>query len=161
MGKCIEVKGRYRQQNSRHVSSTWSQICAEHEEEFSTIRSCHPGTFNVAVVGAAGYAPPGDKEYRTKAKERGKSVERYIDGNHLSPRAKVIEINGKQVEAWIYRGGHPNSVLELISLDRLADTVCVKDGDTVSLAILEFPLDYAQGMPAPPPSQPGGTGSQG
>jgi hypothetical protein len=73
----------------------------------------------------------------------------------LSPRAKVIQINGSNVEAWIYRGGHPDSILELISPDRLSDRLGVKSGDGVSLVILEYGLDGVPGMPILPPRAPG------
>src|SRR5258706_12844816 len=94
MVRRVEVEGRYRQQHSRHVSSRWPQIRAGHEEEFRAIRKFHPGTFNVILICPDAYEPPGETEYRTKARERGRSVGRSIDGNHLSPRAKVVEVNG-------------------------------------------------------------------
>ncbi len=116
----VTVMGTY-SRGYGYASNHWEQICAEHEEEFPQIRQCHPGTFNVRME--APYKPPGEDEYRRMARERGQTTGRYADGNHLSPRAKVIEINGKPVEAWIYRGGHDNTSLELLSACQLAHHV--------------------------------------
>jgi hypothetical protein len=77
------VSGRYSHHESRHVSSHWEEICAKHEEEFSEIRQCYPGTFNVVL--SEQYLPPNEAVLRQKAKARGLSVGRYVDGNHLSP----------------------------------------------------------------------------
>jgi hypothetical protein len=151
----VEIKGRYVVRPNADTAAHWRQICNEHSEEFSRISTCHPGTFNLILTQPKEYAPPGDLQYRIKAKERGKAVGRYVYGNHLSPRARVIQINGKDVEAWIYRGGHPDSVLELISPDHLAAKLGVKSGDALSLVILEYALDGMTGIPVLPPRRPG------
>jgi hypothetical protein len=88
----VTVSGIYCNRASRHVSSTWPLICAEHEEEFPEIHSCYRGTFNITLTEA--YSPPNEFVLRQKAKERGRSVNRYVDGNHVSPYAKVVDING-------------------------------------------------------------------
>jgi hypothetical protein len=147
------VCGTYVHYESRHVSSRWAQICADHEEEFPEIRQCFPGTFNIAL--SEQYLPPNEAVLRKQAKMRGQSVGRYVDGNHVSPHAKVVEINGKPVEAWIYRGGHlSRPVLELLSRLNLAEHLQLADGAVVNLSIFEYP-DGIAGMPGPPPETPG------
>jgi hypothetical protein len=109
------------------------------------------------MINGTSYAPPDDSQYRRRAMRRGRPVRRYEDGNHLSPRAKVIEMNGKPVEAWIYRGGHrKRPVLELVSDRRLAEYLTLNDGDAVTALIIEVP-DGTPGMPGPPPPTPGKT----
>jgi CTP-dependent riboflavin kinase len=91
------------------------------------------------------------------AMARGRSVKRYEDGNYVSPCARVIEINGKAVEAWIYRGGHRDRpILELVSRNGLAERLSVRDGDAVTILIREVP-EGTPGMPGPPPARPGRT----
>jgi hypothetical protein len=157
MEQSITVNGKYCHQESRHVSTHWEQVCADHEDEFPEIRQCSPGTFNVLITDTLAYVPPGEAEYRSRATERGRSVKRYEDGNHLSPRAKMIEINKKPVEAWLYRGGHRSRpVLELVSRCRLVEHFSVRDGDALTLRLIEVPEGTA-GMPSRPPSSPGKT----
>ena len=153
MEKRVTLTGTYSHRESRHVSSNWAQICADHEEEFPEIRACHPGTFNVVLANS--YRPPDDDALRQKARARGLSVRRYVDGNHVSPTAKVVEINGKPVDAWIYRGGHGGRpVVELLSRLALADYLRLSDGSSVSLIIVEHP-ESQEGMPGMPPTSPG------
>jgi hypothetical protein len=130
---------------------------AAHEEEFPTIHECHPGTFNIILRAGERYTPPGESAYIDRAKARGRTVGRYEDGNHLSPLARVVEINGKPVEAWIYHGGHnAGAVIELISRVPLAATIGLQDQDIVTLLIDEV-VEGSPGMPAPPPQSPGRT----
>jgi hypothetical protein len=153
----VTVNGKYSHIESRHVSTHWDQIKADHEEEFPQIHLCHPGTFNMVMTDGAPYTPPDDSEYRRRAKARGRPVKRYEDGNHLSPRAKVIQMNGKTVEAWIYRGGHRDRpVLELVSRCPLAEHLAVHNGDAVTALIVEV-SEGTPGMPGPPPATPGKT----
>jgi len=93
-------------------------------------------------------------KYLKMAKVRGIPVRRYGDGNHISPRAKVIEINGHHIEAWIYRGGHGHHVLELIARECISSRFDISDGDTVHLRIEHFP-EGKLGMPKAPPLSPG------
>jgi hypothetical protein len=79
----------------------------------------------------------------------------YGDGNHLSPRAKIVAINGKAVDAWFYRGGHQNlPVLELISEHKLATLLDVGDGGAITATVIEVE-EGEVGMPGPPPPTPG------
>lgn len=157
VNKRITVGGTYSRNATRHVSSHWDQVCADHEEEFPAIRECYPGTFNVVLHAGERYTPPGESAYRDRAKARGRPVGRYEHGNHMSPRARVVEMNGKPVEAWIYRGGHPaGAVIELISFVPLASTVGLQDQDIVTLLIDEV-AEGTSGMPACPPQTPGAT----
>ena len=149
VGACI-VRG------TRHAGDHWEQVSADHAEEFPTIRECVPGTFNVRMASSPTYEPPDDARYRCQARMRGRSVGRYQDGNHISPRARVVAINGTQLEAWLYRGGNAPAILELVSRHWLAEALRVKDGAKVTVEIEELP-EGAAGMPAPPPSRPGGT----
>ncbi len=157
MGRQVIVNGTYCQHGSRHASTHWEQVCADHEEEFPQIRECIPGTFNMVLADDSLYSPPNESKYRCMAQERGRAVNRYEDGNHLSPCSKVIEINNKSVLAWIYRGGHRNArILELVSRDPLAEYLNIKDGAEITAVIAEVP-EGSPDMPAPPPPRPGKT----
>jgi len=87
------------------MSRNWAQVSADHRDEFASMGRCAKGSFNVLLD--APYLPPEEDRYREMARERGKSVGRYEDGNYISPRARVVGINGKAMVAWIYRGGAP------------------------------------------------------
>jgi hypothetical protein len=114
---------------------------------------CAKGTFNVGLD--VPYNPPGENKYRLMAVERGKAVGRYQDGNHISPCARVVSINGQPVTAWIYRGGHrDHPVLELLSKRELAPFLGVKPGDELRLEIEELD-EGSQDMPKAPPATPG------
>lgn len=156
MNKTITVKGIYRS-GTGHASTNWNQVCADHEEEFPLIRECVAGTFNIAMAKTSEYIPPDDSIYRTRAKKRGESVKRYEHGNHLAPCAKVVEINGQKVEAWLYRGGNPAPyTLELISRQRLAEHLNIQNGDELTVVIKEVE-EGAIDMPKSPPNTPGKT----
>ena len=149
----VVIGGRYCR-GYESASRNWKTICAEHEDEFPQIHECQPGTVNVILNSP--YIPPEDAKYRQMARVRGQSIGRYRDGNHLSPLAKVIRINGKPVEAWIYRGGHRDGrVLELVSSCRVAEQFSLTASDPVTLEIVEFSEEGSPGMPGPPPSRPG------
>jgi len=151
----VEVKGR-KAKGTESSTRNWPQICADHVEEFSQIMEMHEGTFNVALEQNCTYRPPRDDDYLKMAKVRGIPVRRYGDGNHISPRAKVIEINGIPIEAWIYRGGHGPRVLELISRENISTSFGISDGDTVHLKIEHF-TEGTSKMPGPPLASPGQT----
>jgi CTP-dependent riboflavin kinase len=136
MNRNITVKGTY-SQGSGWVSSNWENICSKHEEEFPRIRHCYPGTFNIKLDSP--YEPPDENNYKQRA------------SNYLSPRAKVIEINGNAVEMWIYRGGHPNTILELVLLCQLAHHLSLCHGAAITATILELSDEGEDGMPSPPP----------
>lgn len=153
MTRSVTVSGKYSHKESRHVSTNWRHICADHEEEFPEIHQCHPGTFNVVL--SEPYLPPDETRLRQKSRARGLSVCRYEDGNHVSPYAKVVAINESQVEAWIYRGGHGNRpVLELLSRLKLSEHLHLSNGAPVSLTIEEGRLGRTR-MPAFPGDTPG------
>jgi hypothetical protein len=89
------------------------------------------------------------------ARERGKLVGRYGDGNHLSPTARVVSINGVPIVAWIYRGGHSvDRTLELISRVEIAKLLNLEDGAEVKV-VIEETAEGSPGMPRRPPSEPG------
>ena len=109
------------------------------------------------MAGSPEYFPPDDLEYRKRAKKRGEPVKRYEHGNHLSPRARVIEINGQEIAAWIYRGGNPERhILELVSAQRLAEHLSIQNGDKLTVVIMEVE-EGTIGMPMPPSNMPGKT----
>jgi hypothetical protein len=62
----------------------------------------------------------------------------------------VIEINGKSLTAWLYRGGHPDTFLELVSTVKLSEHLGVRHGDALSIVIEQSPEGSAD-MPTPPP----------
>jgi CTP-dependent riboflavin kinase len=148
MQRRIVLKGTY-VSGCGYASPNWARIRSDHEEEFPKIRLCRPGTFNVWVD--TPYRPPSEDEYRRRARQRGQRDGRYADGNHLSPLAKVVEINRKPAEAWIYRGGHGDEFLELVSADQLAHCHALRLGDEVAMVIVEFLEEGGPGMPAAPP----------
>lgn len=157
MCKTKTINGSYRADNTKKVSTDWEQICADHEEEFPMIYKCTEGTFNIITDTDENYEPPDDAQYRVQAKKRGSSVKRYEHGNHISPRAKVTAINGIPVEAWIYRGGNPEPhTLELLSCEKLADVLNVKNEDKLKIVIMEVD-DGACWLPKSPSSTPGRT----
>ncbi len=131
----VNLKGKHVSGNG-WVSKKWTQICEDHQEQFPAINTCVSGSFNIQILDGS-YVPPGDELYR-----------RVSSGNYISPRAKVIKINDKEVEAWIYCGGHPGGTLELLSADRL----CVKLEDSLEaldILIQEVP-EGTEGMPQVP-----------
>jgi hypothetical protein len=69
----------------------------------------------------------------------------------------VVEINGQPLEALIYRGGHDDTWLELISSQRLAHQLSLASGQNVVMTLVEFSAEGEAGMPGPPPSSPGKT----
>lgn len=138
-------------------SRQWSLICSDHVEEFPMITEMHAGTFNVKLDRNCPYRPPDDSKYIKMAKERGVALGRgYGAGNHISPRAKVIEINGHHIEAWIYRGHNSAHVLELITGINISESFRISDGDTIHLKIEHFPEGTSK-MPGPPLASPGQT----
>ena len=145
----VLLEGTYKAHHSGHASTTWPVICSEHTQEFPRIERCVPGTFNVELDGE--YRPPEDQRWRKSEKKRGAPIGRYIDGNHLSPTARIIKMNGRTCEAWIYRGGHPNTFLELISEANLSELLKLKHGDRVILTVEEM-SEGTCGMPLPPPA---------
>ena len=155
MNEKVIVRGK-KTRGTRSSTRNWSQICADHVEEFPLIQEMECGTFNVALEVGCNYRPPDDTKYEQMARNRGCSVDRYGDGNHISPRAKVIEINEQSFEAWIYRGHNQARVLELIAYKRISETFNISDGDIVLLKIEHFP-EGTPGMPDPPPNLPGKT----
>ena len=122
----------YREHATVHVSSNWTTICQHHETELPDIRVFEPGSFNLTLRKPLTYVPPCDREFKAAARGRGQD-----GGNHISPLAKVICLNGNSVEAWLYRGGHPNNSLELFSKIRLKEFLRVSAGAEVIVIIEE------------------------
>ena len=114
----------------------WRSICEAHSIEFPKIACCTPGTFNVLITEPHNYEPPGEEKYRSIARENmGRS-----GGHHISPVAKIVSINGKSVECWIYRGGHVGEhILELLAVSRLAVVLGINPNDDLILELEEFP----------------------
>lgn len=137
-GQCEDAHGT--------VAKQWDRICAQHGDEFPYIRSLKSGTFNVVINEQTPYEPPRDAQYRHIAKQRGDG---YGDGNHISPEARVISINAIRVQSWIYRGGHGNKTLELLSVYLLAEHLRIPPDSPVVIEIEEIPL-YSFGMPGLP-----------
>ncbi len=134
-GQCEDAHGT--------VGKQWDRICTQHKDEFPYIQTLERGTFNVVIDENTPYEPPRDAQYRHIAKQRGAS---YGDGNHISPEARVISINAIRVQSWIYRGGHGNKTLELLSVYMLAKHLRITPDSPVVMEIEEVPL-YAFGMP--------------
>jgi CTP-dependent riboflavin kinase len=132
MPRKIKLKCQYREHATGHVGSNWGTICDHHEDELPGIRGFTPGSFNLTLREPRTYVPPRDREFKEKARRKGQS-----GGNPISPLARVIELNGKPVEARLYRGGHPDDSLELLSPIRLRDFLGVTDGTEVAVIIEE------------------------
>jgi hypothetical protein len=119
------------------VSSNWDKICADHESELPRIREFKPGSFNLKLIDPQSYTPPGDSEFKDTAKRSGRIFCSGPDvGQHIAPRAKVVEMNGIAVEAWIYRGGLTDVSLELLS-QPLKSLLGVVANTPVDVVILE------------------------
>lgn len=126
------------------VSGIWQSLSAAHAQEFPRVLRCCPGTFNVQVTHRE-YLPPRDEEFRAAARVLGRK-----DGNHISPCARVIQINGKPITCWLYRGGHGGeNVLELLGEQRLTDILGVRAGDRISMVVEEVAAG-TDGMPLAP-----------
>lgn len=137
-GQCEDAHGT--------VGKQWDRICTQHKDEFPYIRSLKSGTFNVVINENTPYAPPNDARYREMAKDRGLD---YGDGNHISPEARVIRVNGTRVQSWIYRGGHGSTALELLSAYPLAEHLRIIPDSHVTIEIEEVPI-HSFGMPSLP-----------
>lgn len=135
MERQLALTGRY-VRGFGFASTHWEQICADHQMQFPRIGQCYPGTLNITLDDGSAYAPPEEDKYRPT--------------NYISPRAKVIEINGIALDAWIYRGGHGNEVLELISAGKLSEQISLRIGDPVVIKIVEFSEEGEGDMPKPP-----------
>jgi hypothetical protein len=154
MTRTVERVGSYKSNtsatpsNSAHgtVANEWERICKQHQAEFPCIRTLHPGTFNLLLTER--YDPPDDNRYREMAKKRG--LQYLIDGNHIAPCARVIEIDGHRVQCWIYRGGHGNEpVLELLSHYPLGRALEISENQNVKI-IIEEVCEGSFGMPGLP-----------
>lgn len=122
------LKGYYCK-GDRTVSTCWDSLSGGHAHEFPQIKLCVKGTFNVKVS----YTPPNDEKYRKMAKQLNRE-----DGNHISPCAKITQINNQPINCWIYRGGHVNEdILELLSEKKLSEYLNLKLGDDVAITIEE------------------------
>lgn len=129
--KCQYVNGR------GSVSANWENICADHVSELPKIRDLKPGSFNLKLVTPLSYSPPGDINYKELARRSGRQFRSGTDGGqHIAPRAKVIEIKGKAVEAWIYRGGLSDCSLELLS-QPLQPLLGVAAGEIFDVVMIE------------------------
>lgn len=140
----IVLEGIY-SDGHRTVSRIWADLSAGHVQEFPRIQQCYPGTFNVQTVQE--YLPPVDEKFRAAACALGRE-----DGNHISPCARVIGINGRPITCWFYRGGHAGeNILELLSERPLASLLGVRPGDSIVLEVEEV-AEGTEGMPLSPRS---------
>ena len=132
MSRQITLRCEYREHATRHVSSNWATICDHHDGELPAIREFAPGSFNLTLLDPRKYVPPRDRELKDESRRRGQS-----GGNHISKFAKIVALDGKPVEAWIYRGGHPDNSIELLSKVRLRDFLGASNGVIVLVTIEE------------------------
>jgi hypothetical protein len=135
-GKTVEVCGCHTKgKGNVSKEEVWKAICAKYRKEFPQIHKCFRGTFNVKLADGEEYTPPGDAGY----KKRGAM-------DYISPCAKVVAINDKPVEAWIFRGGFwKDNVIELLAEPLPTDLTV--EGRRVVLKIEQF----AEGELAMPP----------
>jgi hypothetical protein len=147
------IKGRYGR-GKDWAAKNFDALIADHMEEFPDIACCAPGTLNVLLEDPPDYAPPCDNKWKALARKRGASSGKYTAGHHISPLAKVVEINGVPLVAWIYRGGHEvggeDHALELMARERISERLGLTPGAGVTLRIQEFAKPQP-GMPQPPP----------
>lgn len=138
--RTIRLDGNYCKGHGT-VSTIWESLSDGHAHEFPQIKLCAPGTFNVKVS----YTPPNDEKYRKMSKELNRN-----DGNHISPCARITQINDQEITCWIYRGGHcMEDILELLSEQRLAEYLNLCLGDPVAITIEEIEEGTAN-MPSAP-----------
>ena len=128
----IVLKCTYVENATGHVGRNWVTICSHHENELPEIRQFEQGSFNLKLRDPQSYEPPKEREYKAEARLRGQH-----DGNHISQLAKVVELNGKAVEARFYRGGHPNNTIELLSKVRLKELLDIRHGAEVIVVVVE------------------------
>jgi CTP-dependent riboflavin kinase len=128
----IVLKCTYVEHATGHVGGNWSTICSHHEHELPEIRQFEAGSFNLKLRDPRTYVPPRDREFKEEARQRGQS-----GGNHISPLAKAVEVNGKVIEAWLYRGGHPDDTIELLSKIGLKKLLDIAHGAEVVVTIEE------------------------
>lgn len=126
------LKCTYVENATGHVGGNWATICSHHENELPEIRQFEKGSFNLMLRTPQTYEPPKDRENKDEARQRGQR-----DGNHISQLAKVVELNGKAVEARFYRGGHPNDTIELLSKVRLKELLSIGHGAEVIVVVEE------------------------
>jgi len=94
---------------------------------FPRIRRMAVGTFNIRLSSPCRYEPSDIPALR----------EANGDQSCISQAARVVEINGRPIEAWIYDGGWPDDTVELLSEVRLAETLAIVPGDRVVLVVHE------------------------
>jgi len=122
------------------VNKIWPSLSEGHAKEFPEIRTCCHGTFNVKLNNLPQNMPPDEEKYRSLT--QGKP--------YISPRIRVVRINGKDVVAWLYRGGHEGKpIWELLAKEKLKEFLGVQYGDHITLTV-EVCEEGSEGMPKPP-----------
>ena len=103
------------------------RICPMQEKLFPRIHQMAVGTFNVRLTSPARYEPSDIPALRSA----------NGDQSCISQTARVVEINGRPIEAWIYDGGWPDDTVELLSEATLAKTLGVAPGDKIVFVVHE------------------------
>ena len=131
----MELKGKYIPGDGT-VKKIWESLSEGHSHEFPKIKECCPGTFNVCIENLPNEMPPDDEKYRTLG-----------GGTYISSRVRVVKMNGKEVIAWLYRGGHEGKpIWELLSEKNLKELLGVEHGADITLTI-EICEEGTEGMP--------------
>lgn len=94
---------------------------------FPRIHQMAVGTFNVRLIRPARYEPSDIRALR----------EANGDQSCISQAARVVEVNGRSIEAWIYDGGWPDDTVELLSEVGLAEAFGASPCDKVVVVVHE------------------------
>ena len=121
----IRLEGVYVQGWGSATPDWHRRICPMQEQLFPCIHQMAVGTFNVRLTSPGRYEP---SDIRTLRQANG-------DQSCISQVARVVEINGRLLEAWIYDGGWPDDTVELLSEVRLAETLGARPGDRIVLVV--------------------------
>ena len=136
----IRLEGVYVQGWGSATPDWHRRICPMQEQCFPRIRQMVVGTFNVRLTSPGRYEP---SDIRTLREANG-------DQSCISQVSRVVEINGRLLEAWIYDGGWPDDTVELLSEVRLAETLGIRPGDKVVLIVEDrmgnCPPDESNGL---------------
>ncbi len=111
----------------RSASENWDDdIVANQKDDLPTIEEMCRGTFNIRLIEPAEYTPADIPQIRARK-----------GGSCISRLAKVTQINGSPIEAFIYDGGWPPNTIELIARVNISQTLGLSLEDSVTVVIQE------------------------
>ncbi len=112
------------------ASGNWKEdIIAKQESDFPLIHEMFPGTLNIRLEEPEEYVPSDIPRLREIKNQ-----------SCVSKVAKIVSINERPIEAYIYNGGWPSNTLELLSRECLTEYLGIAIGDPVKITIQENAL---------------------